>query len=142
MGIYRLPNGLVREFGRTRLHQGYGVAGEGKRNVQMAKAMRGRIALTLRLTNMRVLIFVFLMLVPVSLFGAAKSGSVPQLSGYKAVRVRYGPMNKMIIPVTINGQPANLLVDTGSNQLILDADAASSFGIRPSQRGLRYLRFT
>ncbi len=45
MGIYRLPNGLVREFGRTRLHQGYGVAGEGKRNVQMAKAMRGRIAL-------------------------------------------------------------------------------------------------
>jgi len=104
--------------------------------------MRPRIALTLRPTNMRVLIFVFLMLVPVSLFGAAKSGSVPQLSGYKAVRVRYGPMNKMIIPVTINGQPANLLVDTGSNQLILDADAASSFGIRPSQRGLRYLRFT
>src|SRR5438132_6531587 len=133
MGIYRLPNGLVREFGRTRLHQGYGGAGEAKRNVQMAKAMRGRIALqstscemgertllgfaqalgvrmrprialTLRPTSMRVLIFVFLMLVPVSLFGAAKSGSVPLLSGYKAVRVRYGPMNKMILPVTINGQ--------------------------------------
>jgi hypothetical protein len=45
MGIYRLPDRLVREFGRTRLHQGYGVAGEGKRNVQMPKAMRGRIAL-------------------------------------------------------------------------------------------------
>ena len=83
-----------------------------------------------------------LVLVPVSLFGAAKSSSVPQVSGYKAVRVRYGPMNKMILPFTINGQPANLLVDTGSNQLILDADAASSFGIRPSQRALRYIRFT
>ena len=91
---------------------------------------------------MRMLMLALLMLVPVSLFGAFKSSSVPQVSGYKAVRVRYGPMNKMIIPVTINGQPANLLVDTGSNQIILDADAASSFGIRPSQRALRYIRFT
>jgi predicted aspartyl protease len=65
-----------------------------------------------------------------------------QLAGYKAVRVHYGPMNKMIMSVRINGQPANLLVDTGSNQLILDAEAAASFGIRPSQRGLRYIRFT
>jgi predicted aspartyl protease len=65
-----------------------------------------------------------------------------QLAGYKVVRVHYGPMNKMIMSVRINGQPANLLVDTGSNQLILDAEAAASFGIRPSQRGLRYIRFT
>jgi predicted aspartyl protease len=72
---------------------------------------------------------------------AAKDPSV-QLAGYKAVPVHYGPMNKMIIFVRINGQPANLLVDTGSNQLILDAQAAASFGIRPSQRGLRYIRFT
>jgi len=35
-----------------------------------------------------------------------------------------------------------LLVDTGANQLILDAAAAESFGVRPSQRGLRYIRFT
>src|SRR2546429_8790396 len=90
----------------------------------------------------RIAVLLFLMLAPISLFGAAKSSSVPQLSGYKAVRVRYGPMNQMIIPVTINGQPANLLVDTGANQIILDADAASSFGVRPSQRGLRYIRFT
>ena len=48
----------------------------------------------------------------------------------------------MVMSVRINGQPANLLVDTGSNQLILDADAAQLFGIRPSQRGLRYIRFT
>jgi len=65
--------------------------------------------------------------------------------------------------VRINGQPANLLVDTGSNEVILDAaaaesfgvqpsqpgsneviqeSAAESFGVQPSQRGLRYIRRT
>jgi predicted aspartyl protease len=47
----------------------------------------------------------------------------------------------MIVSVRINGQPANLLVDTGSNQVILDSDAAGSFGVQPSQIGLRYIRF-
>ena len=65
-----------------------------------------------------------------------------QLSGYKAVRVHYSPLNKMIMSVRINGQLANLLVDTGSNQVILDAAAAESFGVRPSQRDLRYIQFT
>jgi predicted aspartyl protease len=65
-----------------------------------------------------------------------------QLAGYKVVRVHYGPMNKMIMSARINGQSANLLIDTGSNQLILDAEAAQSFGVKPSQRGLRYIRFT
>jgi predicted aspartyl protease len=84
----------------------------------------------------------FLALTPISTFGAGKNRPLPQLSGYKAVRVHYGPLNKMIISVRINGQPANLLVDTGSNQIILDAESAASFGVRPSQRGLRYIRFT
>jgi predicted aspartyl protease len=48
----------------------------------------------------------------------------------------------MIMSVQINGQPADLLVDTGANEIILDADAAQSFGVRPSQRGLRYIRRT
>jgi predicted aspartyl protease len=48
----------------------------------------------------------------------------------------------MIMSAQINGQPANLLVDTGSNEIILDADAAQSFGVRPSQRGWRYIGFT
>jgi predicted aspartyl protease len=65
-----------------------------------------------------------------------------QLVGYKAVRVHYGPMNRMIMSVRINGQPASLLLDTGSTQLILDARAAESFGVSPSQRSLRYIRFT
>jgi predicted aspartyl protease len=73
---------------------------------------------------------------------SAKQSSLTQLPGYKAVPVRYAPLNKMIMSVRINGQPANLLVDTGSNQVILDADAAESFGVQPSQRGLRYVRFT
>jgi len=65
-----------------------------------------------------------------------------QLSGYKAVRVHYGPLNKMIMSARINGQRANLLVDTGSNQVILNAAAAASFGIKPSPGSLRYIRFT
>src|SRR4029077_6705831 len=73
---------------------------------------------------------------------SVKSGRPTQLSGYKAVRVHYSPLNKMIMSVRINGQPANLLVDTGSNQVILDAATAQSFGVQPSQLGLRYLRLT
>jgi predicted aspartyl protease len=72
---------------------------------------------------------------------SVKDGRPTQLSGYKAVRVHYSPLNKMIMSVRINGQPANLLVDTGSNQVILDSDAAGSFGVQPSQIGLRYIRF-
>src|SRR5437899_3649124 len=104
--------------------------------------MRPRIALACRGRGVPVLIIVFLMIAPISIFGAAKSCALPQLSGYKAVRVHYGPLNKMIMSVQINGQPANLLVDTGSNEIMLDADAAESFGVRPSQRGLRYIGFT
>src|SRR6266700_7372422 len=86
--------------------------------------------------------FTLLVITSSSAFGSTKGDRSTQLSGYKAVRVHYGPMNKMIMSVRINGQPANLLVDTGSNQLILDAEAAELFGVRPSQRGLRYIRFT
>jgi len=81
-------------------------------------------------------------IVPLSISGAAKNRSAMQLPGYKAVRVHYGPLNKMIMSVQINGHPANLLVDTGSNQLILDAEAAELFGVRPSPRGLLYIRST
>jgi predicted aspartyl protease len=79
---------------------------------------------------------------PLSISGAAKNRPAMQLPGYRAARVHYGPMNKMIMSVRINGQPAKLLVDTGSNQLILDAEAAELFGVRPSPRGLLYIRST
>jgi len=65
-----------------------------------------------------------------------------QLNGYKAVRVYYTPLNKMIMSARINGQRANFLVDTGSSQVMVDAAAAASFGIRPSQGSLGYVRFT
>jgi hypothetical protein len=73
---------------------------------------------------------------------ASVKGRPTQLTGYKVVRVHYSPLNKMIMPVRINGQRANLLVDTGSNQIIVNASAAASFGIRPSQGSLGYIRFT
>jgi predicted aspartyl protease len=69
-------------------------------------------------------------------------GPPMQLAGYKAVPVRYGPLNKMIVTVNINGHPANLIVDTGANQTILDADAAQLFDVRPSQRRMTYMGMT
>jgi predicted aspartyl protease len=85
---------------------------------------------------------ILLAFVPLSISAAPKNRSATQVPGYRAVRVHYGPMNKMIMSVRINDQPANLLVDTGSNQLILDAEAAESFGVTPSPRGLLYIRST
>jgi hypothetical protein len=88
------------------------------------------------------ILLVLLSIAPLAIFGAAKNRSSMDLPGYKAVPVHYAPMNKMIMSVRINGQPANLLVDTGSNQIILDAEKAASFSIKPSQRGPRYIRYT
>ena len=96
-----------------------------------------------RIQRFRIVLAVLVIVPSSTVASASVKGSRPtQLSGYKAVRVHYSPLNKMIMSVRINGQPANLLVDTGSNQVILDAAAAESFGVRPSQRDLRYIRFT
>jgi predicted aspartyl protease len=81
-------------------------------------------------------------IIPSLAFGSVKSAQLTQLSGYKAVRVHYRPLNKMIMSARINGQRANFLVDTGSNQVILNAAAAASFGIKPSQGSLGYIQFT
>jgi len=101
-----------------------------------------RIVLARHDRCVRLFILLLLAIAPFSIFAAAKNPPPMHLPGYKAVPVHYGPMNKMIMSVRINGQPANLLVDTGASQLILDTETAASFGIRPSQRGLRYIRFT
>jgi hypothetical protein len=74
-------------------------------------------------------------------FGAAKNASPMRLPGYKAVPVYYEPLNKMIMPVRINGQPAKLLVDTGATQVILNRDAAELAGVKPLQRSLGQVRF-
>jgi predicted aspartyl protease len=86
-------------------------------------------------------VLALLLIIPSSTLASVK-GKPTQLSGYKAVRVHYTPLNKMIMPVRINGRRANLLVDTGSNQIILNAAAAASFGLQTSQGGLPYVQQT
>ena len=86
-------------------------------------------------------VLALLLIIPSSTLASVK-GKPTQLSGYKVVRVHYRPLNKMIMPVRINGRRANLLVDTGSNQIILNAAAAASFGVQTSQGGLFYLQQT
>ena len=118
MGLHRLPNGNVRDD---------------PNDETMSKRVR----------RFRIVLAFLVIIACSSVASASINGSRPtQLNGYKAVRVHYSPLNKMIMSVRINGQPANLLVDTGSNQVILDADAAESFGVRPSRRDLRYIQFT
>jgi predicted aspartyl protease len=112
MGLHRLPNGTVTD------------------DETMSKRVR-RSCILLAVA----------VIIPSSTVASVK-GRPTQLNGYKAVRVHYSPLNKMIMPVRINGQRANLLVDTGSNQIIVNAAAAASFGIRPSQGSLGYIRFT
>ena len=86
-----------------------------------------------RIRHFRIVLPV-LVIISCSNRGLGEGSRPTQLNGYKAVRVHYSPLNKMIMSVGMNGQRANLLVDTGSNQVILDA--AESFGVRPSQGDL------
>lgn len=97
-------------------------------------------ALSTRVRRFRFVLAV-LLIIPSSTLASVK-GKPTQLSGYKAVRVHYSPLNKMVMSVRINGRRANLLVDTGSNQIILNAAAAASFGLQPSQGGLPYIQQT
>src|SRR6476659_2000365 len=126
MGIHRLPNRVVSGA---------------QASLETARPRAACDARARRLQKMALLLS--LATAPISNFAASKDRSVsPQLAGYKAVRIHYGPMNQMIIPVRINGQSANLLVDTGSNEIILDTNAAAAFGVGPSPRGVRYVGFT
>jgi predicted aspartyl protease len=93
-------------------------------------------ALSTRVRDFRFVLAV-LLIIPSSTLASVK-GKPTQLSGYKAVRVHYSPLNKMVMSVRINGRRANLLVDTGSNQIILDGLAAASFGLQSSQGDLLY----
>ena len=140
MGIYRSTDGIVSRPDS--------VACVGLSVQQHAGGNPLRIAdstataLAFRRQSKWILTFVLLAIAPMAILGAVKNRPALQLPGYRAVPVHYGPMNKMIMSVRINGQPATLLVDTGSNQLILDSEAADLFGIRPSQRALALPRQT
>ena len=70
------------------------------------------------------------------------SGAPPQLAGYVAAPVRYVPLNKMIAPAQINGRPANLLVDTGADQTMLDRQSAQLCNVTVNQFGRgRYIGY-
>jgi len=119
MGIYRLSDRIV--------------------TLDVACAKSARNARALRLQKLAVLLAC---IAPLSISAAVKNRPAMQLAGYKAVRVHYGPLNKMIMSVQINGYPAKLLVDTGSNEIILDAAAAATFGVGPPPRAWRYIGST
>jgi predicted aspartyl protease len=122
MGIHRFSDRIVRIF-RVRGHL---------RALESGDMSLHSMALALML----------LIFLPFSMSAAPKYRSAPQLLGYRAVRVHYGPMNKMIMPVRINGHPANLLVDTGASQIILHNDVAELAGVRPFQRAMNQVRFS
>jgi predicted aspartyl protease len=90
---------------------------------------------------MRTFFLALCLVAPISNSGAANNRSTVHVPGYKAVPVHYAPMNKMIMSVRINGHPANLLVDTGASQVILDSDVAEAAGVTPFQRPLNRVRF-
>jgi predicted aspartyl protease len=141
MGIYRLPNRIVRKVNAVGCALLSAFIPE--RRTPLRTGDTTAVGLTLDRQSKRVLIaWVFIAIVPIASFGAGKNRVLQQLAGYKAVRVHYGPLNKMIMSARINGQPANLLVDTGSNEIILDTDAAARFGVGPPPRRLRYIGFT
>lgn len=122
MGIYRLSDRFV------------GGAGAAFESDRLWRSLRVHVLQKLAVS----LAFIALL----SIFVASKSYSATQLPGYKAAWVHYGAMNKMIMAVRINGQRADMLVDTGSNQTILDTEAAELCGVRPSQRGPLYIGLT
>ncbi len=133
MDIHRLPNGNVTSNPNAKGRM---------TRLRKAPAWRANVErMSKRVRNFRNL-FVLLVITSSPTFASGSGDRPAQLRGYKAVRIHYGPLNKMIMPVNINGQPATLLVDTGATHVMLDADAAASFGVKPSQRGLRYLRFS
>ena len=125
MGVYRLSNGIVRLETRARAADH-----ESTCRVRLDSACRAaKIAASL------------VCIASTSVFGAVKNASSMHLPGYKTVPVYYEPLNKMIMRVRINGQPAKLLVDTGATQVILNRDAAELAGVKPLQRSLGQVRF-
>lgn len=124
MGIYRLSNGVVRVV------------------LALLETARPRADCDARARRLQKLAVLVLTLAPLSVPGAAKDHSTTHLPGYKAVPVHYWPLNKMIMSVRINTQPANLLVDTGASQIILDKDVAELDGVTPIQRALNQVRFS
>jgi predicted aspartyl protease len=73
----------------------------------------------------------------------AREKSAPvQLPGYEAVPVHYGPTNKMIIRVIVNGHSSNFIVDTGAGVSALDSHHARRLGVTPVGPNSPFGQFT
>jgi predicted aspartyl protease len=55
----------------------------------------------------------------------------------EVVQLRRGAQNHLLLTAQVNGKPATLLVDTGSQRSLFRADRAAEFGIRADNRQLR-----
>jgi predicted aspartyl protease len=95
-----------------------------------------------RLPNRAVGITAFIVLAALSICVRANGASPGHIGGSVAVPIHYAPLNKMIIGASINGHTANLLVDTGASQTMLDTEAAQLCGVAANQfGGRRYIGY-
>lgn len=62
--------------------------------------------------------------------GQTSAADSLNLPGYQGVQMTRGSQNHLLMSATINGHPATLLVDTGSDTSFLQADRAQAFGMR------------
>src|SRR3954464_14155520 len=60
------------------------------------------------------------------------SASADLLHAETPVQMVRGPENHLLVPASINGHAASLLLDTGSEVSFLQQDRAEQFGFRPT----------
>ena len=73
-------------------------------------------------------VFLFALLVLASVAGGRAQSSAG--SGYEAVPLTRGSQNHLVAAGTVNGQPANFLIDTGAESSFLQAERAQAFDVR------------
>ena len=75
--------------------------------------------------------FARLFAIALAVVSPAAATANPQLSfaGFTGVQMNRGPQNHLVVQVQVNGRPAALLVDTGSDISFLRADRAQQFGV-------------
>ena len=115
MDIHRLPNGNVTDI-QTKEVAAFAALRHGCRvtRLRWATAWRAKDeSITKHIRHCRI-VLTLVTIAPLSICGAAKNVRQIEIRGDTAVPVHYGSLNKMIVPVEINGLPANLIIDTGA----------------------------
>jgi len=66
--------------------------------------------------------------------GWQKQGSCPPLSGAGTALLRFNPNDStIIVPITVNGVPGRMILDTGASRTVLSHQFARRTGIEPSK---------